>query len=199
MSYHYYLLLSRLRRGWAKELEGMSVPVREATIFCKVLEKMPLHIHDGDLFAGWYGYETPEERETIYTVPGIRYVPEESNKPVDLIARHGYYPGGYDRAHHELDYRYLLEGGIKRVKARVEAELAKPGNDEEKIDYLNGMMVLKFCVNVMPVLRKVRQKKLKMRRTKLVWNALQLSAARYPWKRQRISLKHCSPRFLSVY
>ncbi|MBQ2724788.1 MAG: hypothetical protein IJF78_03675 [Clostridia bacterium] len=141
MSYYYYLSLARLRKSWSAELEGLSVPEREAAIFCRLLETLPLHIHDGDLFAGWYGYETPEEREKIYTVPPLQYVPGDPAEPVNLIRKHGYYPGDYDRAHHELDYRYLLEGGIRRVKARVEAELAKPGNDEDKINYLKGMLV----------------------------------------------------------
>jgi len=141
MSYLYSLDLARLRESWKAELEGMSVPVREATIFCKQLEVLPLHIHDGDLFVGWYGYETKKDLEKIYTVPPMEPVPVDETAPVNLIAKHGYIVGGYDRAHHELDYRYLLEGGLNRVKARVEAELAKPGNDQQKIDYLQGMLV----------------------------------------------------------
>ena len=90
----------------------MSAPVREAIIFCKLLETLPLHIHDGDLFAGWFGYETQEEREALYSVPPIPRTPIDETAPVELIRRHGYNPTGYDRAHHELDYRYLLEKGV---------------------------------------------------------------------------------------
>lgn len=141
MNYLYAIDLPRLRESWKKELEGMSAPVREATIFCKLLETLPLHIHDGDLFAGWFGYENQEEREALYSVPPIPRTPIDETAPVELIRRHGYNPTGYDRAHHELDYRYLLEKGVKRVKARVEEELAKDGNDAQKREYLQGMMV----------------------------------------------------------
>ncbi len=141
MNYLYSLDLARLRESWKAELEGMSVPVREATIFCKLLEILPLHIHDDDLFAGWYGYETENELEDLYTVPPIMPAPVDDTAPVNLIRRHGYYPGGYDRAHHELEYRYYLESGLNPVKSKVNSELAKPCNDAQKIDYLQGMLV----------------------------------------------------------
>ena len=64
--YLYEIDYSRWRVLYATELAELSKPRREARLFQKAVEQYPLHIHRGDVLAGWYGFSSEEEQESIY-------------------------------------------------------------------------------------------------------------------------------------
>lgn len=141
MKLSYEWKLPRLRAAWADELRGMSPPVREATFFRLRLERYKLHIYDGDLLAGWYGFETNEELCKAYRTAPPPSAPPAEKTDVDHLIDYGFKPSDYDRGHHELDYRALLARGVNGYIADVDAELARGDNDVDKTEYLRGMRI----------------------------------------------------------
>ena len=142
MNYHHGFYLKRLKDTFGAEFHGMSDPVREAHLFRKTLELYPLHIEKNDLIAGWYGYTSREALESVYVPepePVLKSTREK--RPVDWLRAHGYSPGGYDRAHHEVDYKSILTRGIDSYIQEVENELQNSENSEEKTEYLKGMLI----------------------------------------------------------
>lgn len=132
--------LERARDSHAGEWDALSVPEQEAMLFCTVLGQLPLHIRPQDVFAGWYGFETEAELvKSLYTVPAAPRAPLEQGSPAWWLQQQGCNVGGYDRVHHELDYRTVLARGIDSYLVQVEEELHKPDNTPEKNDLLRGM------------------------------------------------------------
>ncbi len=57
----YYRVIDYIKNKYHDELSELSPSIRQATIFKYTTEEMPLLIKEGDLFAGWYRYETWDE------------------------------------------------------------------------------------------------------------------------------------------
>ena len=54
----YYRLHDYIEEAYRDEFSSEPAPIREALIFKKTVESMPLQIKETDYIAGWYGYET---------------------------------------------------------------------------------------------------------------------------------------------
>lgn len=146
--YYHDLDSSRIRQAYSNEFGDLSAPMREAKLFQKFIEMYPVHIEKEDIIAGWYGFRSEEEMEAAYPPES-----DEANaRSFDIINpslkmpykstlyTHGFIPGGYDAAHHENNYKEILARGMNWYRTRVEAELAKEGNDAEKVIYLDAML-----------------------------------------------------------
>ena len=139
--YYYQLDALRLRETFAPALQGMNNSMREAEIFLKCIELYPIYIQKDDLFAGWYGFESKEALEGIYSCAKTLSEPEvETSEQVKWLFKQGYLPAGHDIAHHISDYKAILARGINAYIEDVKAELKNPDNNEDKNNYLLSML-----------------------------------------------------------
>lgn len=123
---------------------GMTLPEREAFLFQKYLEDIPIYIEDADLFAGWYGYPEGEEPEEILafnrTCPNILM----RNYPADharwkLDREFCFNACGFDRSHDLMDCKTILERGLNAYIRDVEARLETVPADSSEGIYLAAM------------------------------------------------------------
>lgn len=144
--YFYTIDYSRWRVLYASELELLSPPRREARLFQKAVERYPLHIHSGDVLAGWYGFSSEEEQDAVYggVEAGVyaSILPEppcEGKTLRQWLSSYGFKPGSYDRGHYEHDYQAILSRGLNGYLEDVEHQLQNNENSDEKREYLLGM------------------------------------------------------------
>ena len=143
--YLYEISYGRLRELYRSETAALSKPRREAFLFRKLVEQYPLHIHRGDLLAGWYGFESEDARERIYgdvTVEIPSMLPDpipDAKNPRKWLSSCGFKAGSYDRGHYEHDYEAILSRGLSGYLKDVGRELQKDGNSDGKREYLLGM------------------------------------------------------------
>lgn len=151
--YYYQLPFNRLRSKYQSDWKGLSNPMREATLFRKVIELYPIHIQQGDLIAGWYGFDSKERMEALYEdfVPlhsDVELLPQGDGSPEKCLQKNGVKAGRYDRGHYELDYQTLLARGINAYLGDVEKELQRSDMSDAKKEYLLGMKAALACAEV---------------------------------------------------
>ncbi|MBR7099469.1 MAG: hypothetical protein IKC59_08640 [Clostridia bacterium] len=143
--YLYQIAYERFRALYADETAQLSNPRRESYLFRKFVETYPLHIHRGDLLAGWYGFSTAEEQEAIYCGVGkglsalLADSPCDGKTSVQWLSSHGFKPGNYDRGHYEHDFKTILARGLNGYLQDVERELARVDHSDSEREYLLGM------------------------------------------------------------
>lgn len=146
MNYSYKLDIYRLRTAYLEEFENLSAPMREAKLFQKFIEMYPVHIEKDDIFAGWYGFNSDQEMNSAYPPIGenarqFQILPPLEEMPrIDAFFAQGFRVGGYDNGHHENNYKEILANGMNWYRTRIETELAKESNDEDKVIYLEAML-----------------------------------------------------------
>ncbi|MBR2950495.1 MAG: hypothetical protein IKC46_11610 [Lachnospiraceae bacterium] len=123
---------------------GMTAPEREAFLFRKYLEDIPIYIEEKDLFAGWYGYPEGEEPQEILefsrNYPNILMTNYPADHPRWTLDREFVFnANGFDRSHDLMDCRQILQRGLNSYVKEVELQLEKAKPDSEKAVYLKAM------------------------------------------------------------
>lgn len=147
MRYLFALDRNFYRKIYAKDVEGLSKPRKEAYFFQKYLEEIPLHIEENELFAGWYGYKDtwPEEAETFAKEVAARqrehYEDMVKNRHTRWVLNEEYCwnAAGYDRGHNLLDYKTMIERGTRAYIADVDVQLATAEKGSDREEYLLAM------------------------------------------------------------
>jgi formate C-acetyltransferase len=139
-----YRLHELSRERYFDELKTEPAPVREALMFRKTLEDIPICIREGDFIASWHGYEETSEITMPKNSRGFEvrdtYTSEERRTNEVLNSQFLIEPG-YSLAHTCIDYKGILEKGLKVYAVTVERELKKPRTGEEKAVTLKAMLM----------------------------------------------------------
>lgn len=131
MKYYYLIDRDYMKERYQDEIAGLSKELTESVLFEKYLEILPIFIHPGDLFAGWYGYpgKMPEDLEAFVNKKNS----DIAVKRADLLAngdprtlmdeKYCYYAIGYDSGHNLLDYGTMIGRGLNAYIKDVEEKL----------------------------------------------------------------------------
>ena len=124
-------------RDWVKlkhfdELKALSPYMRQAMFFKYMTNEMPLSVKDGDLFAGWYGYEDSdapqdiEEKKFEYN----EVLTDEEKKAKDHLRDDLKTIVAFTKAHTCIDYESIIQKGLIQYIEAVDAELAVAPDNE---------------------------------------------------------------------
>lgn len=113
---------------YAAEFENLSHLQRESLQFKKFLEEIPVHVHAGDYFAGWYGYKELPEDYCAFKKRGddnyfSRTLTEDEKIRDVLVKQYCYHIWGNDHGHVFADFAALLRRGTRAYLKDAEARL----------------------------------------------------------------------------
>ena len=146
--YYFYSHIN-FQNKYYDELKSLPAPIREMTIFKKIVSELPLEIRDNDLIPGRYGSTVrpgpmPPVKEFEYI---SAYSPEELRVKNALVKSYGIEPC-FEAGHTCLDYGYIIENGIRAYEKKVLDELEKNVISEEKKTMLEAMLLSVECVKI---------------------------------------------------
>lgn len=127
-----------------------SVPEAVASVFEHYLQEIPIAVYPTDILAGWYGYENSlpseiqegirqyDDREQLKTAEYFMKLgcPDPYVLLSDIYLTHG---APYDRGHHMLDFRAVLNKGINSYIADVQQRLQDETLSAQQRHYLLAM------------------------------------------------------------
>ena len=139
MLYQFY---DYIKSKYFETLSGMTPVEREAEIFRKTCEEIPISIKEGDLFCGRYGCENEEAYQPQASC-GFEwfesFTPEELSIKQALDERYAIRLS-FQRGHCLIDYGKIIRSGLKAYVVKVEEELKKEDNSAEKRRLLLAML-----------------------------------------------------------
>lgn len=135
----YYRIIDYIKNKYYDELSELSPSIRQATIFKYTTEEMPLLIKEGDLFAGWYGYETWDELPKVQEQVsfGESTLSYEQKALRQRLCEELKIEINFTLAHTCIDYGNILENGLTHYISLVEDALK--GHPED--DFLKAMKI----------------------------------------------------------
>lgn len=135
----YYRIIDYIKNKYYDELSELSPSIRQATIFKYTTEEMPLLIKEGDLFAGWYGYETWDELPKVQGQVsfGESTLSYEQKALRQRLCEELKTEINFTPAHTCIDYGNILKNGLTHYISLVEDAL----KDHPKDDYLKAMKI----------------------------------------------------------
>ena len=138
----FYYFYDYIKSKYFETLSGMEPVEREAEIFRKTCEEIPVSIQPGDLFCGRYGcgseegYEPPAQCEFTWFES---FTPEELAIKKELDEKYAIRLS-FQRGHCLIDYGKIIRYGLKSYAAEAEAELQRGDISEEKRRQLRAML-----------------------------------------------------------
>lgn len=146
---HYY---EYIRARFADELRAMPPLAREAAIFARTLEQMPVQVEQDDYIIGWFGGDKVPEDEPVASFDGPLFdTPEEEAEYVRFRDGNIICPS-IDRAHTCADYETILRRGLVWYIERIDAALQEtPDNDVLLAMRASVLAVKAFCERVADV------------------------------------------------
>lgn len=146
---YYFHSYINFKNKYFEELKNLPAPIREMTIFQKIVSEIPLEIRDDDLIPGRYGSTVrpgdppPEKTFSLFEA----YSDEEKRVKNELFKSFGI-KTVFDAGHTCIDYGYIINHGIKAYEEKVRSELKKDGLSYEKKTMLSAMMLSVECVKI---------------------------------------------------
>lgn len=146
---YYFHSYINFKNKYFEELKNLPAPIREMTIFQKIVSEIPLEIRDDDLIPGRYGSTVrpgdppPEKTFSFFEA----YSDEEKRVKNELFKSFGI-KTVFDAGHTCIDYGYIINHGIKAYEEKVRSELKKDGLSYEKRTMLSAMMLSVECVKI---------------------------------------------------
>ncbi len=138
----FYQFYDYIKNKYFDTLSLMTPPEREAEIFKKICEEMPISIKAGDLICGRYGcenddfYKVNSERDFEYfdsfTAEEIKIKKELEEKYAIRLT--------FDRGHSLIDYEHIINFGLKSYVSKVKNELLCNDITSEKKTMLLSML-----------------------------------------------------------
>ena len=128
----FYDLRDNVKAKHFDELNSLSPYMRQAMFFKYLSEEIPLSVKDGDLIAGWYGYEDEDAPnpcdEKKFSYNKILTDKDENLKThlrddLKTIIN-------FTKAHTCIDYETILQKGISHYQTLVDEELLKEPSNE---------------------------------------------------------------------
>lgn len=139
----FYEFYSYIKNKYFEELKTLPAPTREAMIFKRTCEEIPIEIKRDDLIAGWYGcendveYKITENKEFAFM---DAYSQDEINIKNEFYEKFGCIVR-FDRAHTCIDYGHIVKYGLKSYEIRVKEELKKENITDSKKTMLEAMLI----------------------------------------------------------
>jgi len=138
----YYYFRDFVKDKYFDELSAMPPALREATLFKRIVELIPIGIDKGELIAGRYAVD--DGCDYSYTERRFPFADAltdgEKDIKRELLASFGI-DVRFDRGHFCADHKTILSRGLKYYEKRVKDELEIPGISAEKRTYLEAMLV----------------------------------------------------------
>jgi len=127
----------------ADETAGMSKAARSVAAIRYFVENIPLHIEEGDLFAGYFGYvdslpdgyDTWEQRRRERDA---RPVPETPRRIMN--AKYVWNASGFDTCHVLIDYQTILSRGTRDYIREAQEHLGRFAPDSYEADYRRAII-----------------------------------------------------------
>ena len=118
MFYHFY---DFIKNKYFDELKVLPPATREALIFKKTCEEIPLTIKEGDVIAGWYGCESDADIK-IENNRDFAFVDAYTKKERSIkqkLLSDFCIDSGRARAHTCIDYGHIITFGLKDYEKKV--------------------------------------------------------------------------------
>lgn len=152
--YPYHKLYPYVAKQYHHEFAHLPAAQQQAHIFERTLEILPVHIREGDCFAGWYGFETlpqdiAEVFETIDLTPRMVPLSEPWQSLRQELRSHFALKGGFTAGHYTLDYETIITKGMKHYVEKVNNALALAAEGSEKQQYLQAMHISLQALSIM--------------------------------------------------
>ena len=145
----FYQLYHHIKNKYFEELQEKSAAIREAMIFQRTLEEMPIAIIPKDSFAGWYGYIDKCELTEVYDNKKFDYLDaytvEDRAVLKELKDNFGMWLG-FDTGHTCIDYGHIINYGLVSYVEKVKEEMKK-NNSEDKRILLDAMLISLMAVH----------------------------------------------------
>jgi len=147
MSYFYAVDKNYLREKYQDELKNLTPAKKEAFLFRKYLETIPVYIEQEDLCAGWYGYQggVPEDQKEFgekarekQQMEHQKRVQEREPRTI-MNDRYCFQAAGYDRGHNLMDYQAMIGRGIEDYIREVDERLKHTAAESPEAEYLKIM------------------------------------------------------------
>ena len=110
-------------------------PVRIGKRLKEYISAQPVTLRADEELVGWLSFDGSVESD-LYPRVGHRAFWVAANKyyckPQDALAT-------FEWQHSSLDYPKLLKGGLRQIRAEIEASKRKWAGNQERLDYLRGM------------------------------------------------------------
>ena len=119
-----------IRSTYAEEYASLSPCLREAELFCRVTEEMPLEILPGDEFAGWYGGVEDKELLPDAVFPRVPVISDEKNICRAELHRGHHTQVSFTTAHTCIDYGAILRNGLAAYLEKIAEERKKDPENE---------------------------------------------------------------------
>jgi len=138
----FYTFYDYIKNKYFHEVSSLAAPEREAYIFKKTVEEIPLAINDNDIIAGRYGcddgdaYKVIDDQKFEYI---NAYSPEEMQIK-DILHQTFCINTRFDRAHCCIDYGHIINFGLKSYELKIKNELSKPDLSDDKKIMLRAML-----------------------------------------------------------
>ena len=147
MKYYYLIDRDYYRECYKSEISDMTREMQEVVLYQKYLKNVPIFIEDGDLFAGWYGYdgEIPAELAAFNQKKEQKLQEEfetkKANKDTRLMMslNYSFEANGFDTGHNLLDYGRMIGRGLNAYIEDVERKLKTVPAGSKQERYLNAM------------------------------------------------------------
>lgn len=136
MFYQYY---ETMKNTYFDEMAKLPACMREAILFRKTVENIPLSIRDDDLLPGRYGSETPPAPTLRRDFPFVDVYTEEERTVRRALMENFKIEARFDKAHTCIDYGRIVQNGLSWYMQKVERELEKTDVSKEKRQMLLAM------------------------------------------------------------
>lgn len=131
----FYEFYPQIKDKYFDEVKDLSVPAREAQLFLRTCEEMPIAIHDDDVIAGWYGLDDSIEAPEKYLLAdkecdtGREFAYEDAITPAEYSAKRiweDFYcvETSFGTGHTCINYERVIREGLNSYINEVKAELA---------------------------------------------------------------------------
>ena len=117
----FYEISGYISNKYYDELVLLSPAIRHATLFKHTVEDMPLEIRDGDLFAGWYGFENDDLKPAeVKAYPPVECFTPHEAKIRDHLRDDLKMHIAFTSAHTCIDYGKIVEKIVRSTLLYVE-------------------------------------------------------------------------------
>lgn len=149
----FYRLYNVVKDECFNEFASEPVPIREALIFRKTVELIPLQIKETDLIAGWYGYEDDNRQgESSHgsenSFAFYKHLESKDITTRQILSDTFITYGGFSSGHTCIDYGKIAEYGLNYYYTTVEAEFSVENPDTQKSIYLKAMLISLDAVKI---------------------------------------------------
>ncbi|MBQ4110337.1 MAG: hypothetical protein IJC74_05585 [Clostridia bacterium] len=146
----FYFFYDYFKNKYFNDIKDLPAEKREALIFKRTCEKIPVSIKKDDLIAGWYGCENGKDYAVTDNkdFPFIDAYSKEERETKNYLEEKFGINIRFDKGHTCIDYGNIIKNGLKSYEIKIKNELKKDNLTESKQILLEAMLIALDSVNI---------------------------------------------------